>query len=200
MFTVISFRANRPSTLTSRLQRLLSTACLFGLLFTAASNFAKAAQPVATPNPTPVSGAKPVEVVGAVDIAGEPFKQRFTITKSIWIYKGYASGYADIPLPPGKRLVIETLSIWGTLPPGSKAFSQVSIYKTNGNYLDDGKLLLPLADISPYGSTHMYSNVTSATLRFNTDVHQLRVDVFTTDTAPNGSLFDATIFGYLEDI
>ena len=46
----------------------------------------------------------------------------------------------------------------------------------------------------------MYSNVTSAILRLNTNVHQLRVDVFTTDTAPNGSLFDATIFGYLEDI
>jgi hypothetical protein len=64
---------------------------------------------------SPVSGTQALPVVYAV-AATEPFQQEVDLS----IGPANSAAYASIPVPSGKRLVIEYLSLFGNLPAGQK--------------------------------------------------------------------------------
>jgi hypothetical protein len=153
--------------------------------------------------PVAVTVRGPVEVQGSVEVLTDALKTVFNKTISGGVPAGASfNTLTSLPvIPDGKRLIIETISVWVTVTPNQKA----TAFLLTGGVGTIQHLLrfaIPLTSQGVYGSPNPSEYWTGTQkVRIVIDPrysNQPSFNVYRTGTDIAGFL--ATIAGYLEDI
>lgn len=150
--------------------------------------------------PQPVVVTSPVEVLGSVEVVGEPFKQRFMVTHSGTIASGYQNGIILIPLPAGKRIVIESIALYTRVPDGSEPIAIIEAgAKVAG--LSGTTMALPLMKQGLFSGQRLFTAVAPVTMRISTTEHDLFASVYRgTVSALGAAYFSVSVYGYIEPL
>ena len=192
MNTLIPSSVRLSSFAPSKLRRVAAVALL--TLISSAKILA------ANGTPQPVVVTNPVEVLGSVEIVGEPFKQRFMVSQSGTIAPGYQNGGILIPLPAGKRIVIESIAVYTRVPDGSEPIAFV-VAETKMVGLGSSSMALPLMKQGLFDGQRLFTAVTPVTMRISTTEHDLVANVFRgTVSALGTAYFSVSVYGYIEPL
>ena len=148
--------------------------------------------------PQQVVVTNPVEVLGSVEIVGEPFKQPFATQQSTTVSYGYLNGILSIPLPPGKRIVIETMSVSAQLPVGAKPVGWVSVNPKAG-FTNGGHVGLQFQEQGVLNGKVWSEALSHGPIRLNTDQQSLQVYLYRVNMYGEFK-FTVSVFGYIESL
>lgn len=174
--------------------RRFASAALVALLA-----FAGSARLMAAGNtPQQVVVTNPVEVLGSVEVVGEPFKQPFAVQKDVSVNAGPLNTIITVPLPAGKRMVIESISVNAWMPAGAKPVGWVSLNPKTG-FTNGGSSGLQFQEQGAISGATLFTSVTPAVMRLNTDQQYLQVNVYRINSL---AAFQCTVsvFGYIESL
>jgi hypothetical protein len=170
--------------------------------FAAAANPNPPGGPTVTVNePVAVTVAGPVEIQGSVEVLNDALKTVYnrTITGSV---SGGVNGFIQVPaLPSGKRLVIETISVWVQLAAGQKAtaFLFVSGQLVGATVTNGSAIALPLTSQGLYGSDEFFTGVHKVRVVVDPRINSsMSFNIYRTGTA--AVPVSCSFAGYLEDI
>ena len=148
--------------------------------------------------PQLVEVTNPVEVLGSVEIVGEPFKQRFMVRMNGTIASDFQNGSVLIPLPAGKRIVIESIALYTKVPDGSEPMAFIDAQsKIVG--LSNSSMLLPMAKQGLLSGQRLFTAVAPVTMRLSTTEHDLRANVYR-GSASGAASFSVSVYGYIESL
>ena len=103
-----------------------------------------------------------------------------------------------IPLPAGKRIVIESISVNATVPIGAKPIGWVMV-GANGAGVGSGSSGLQFSEQGQLSGQSYFVGVSPTKIRFNTDQHTLQVNVYRVNSSGAYS-FNVSVFGYIENL
>lgn len=190
MNTLILSSVSSDSYVSSNLRRFAAVALL------ALISSAKLLAAGSTPQQVVVTN--PVEVLGSVEVVGEPFKQPFVAHQSTKVSYGYLNGILSIPLPPGKRVVIETISVQAQLPVGGKPVGWVLVNPKVAGAVG-GSIGLQFQEQGPLDGKIYFTAQPHGPIRLNTDQQSLQVNLYRVNIYGEYT-FNVSVFGYVESL
>jgi hypothetical protein len=145
----------------------------------------------------------PVEIIGAVDILGEPYKTPFLLSGSGVVPAIATLSGINLALPAGKRFVIQTISVSARALAGASVQGRLRILTANGlaNLGQCQTTFTPQGTWSgsvPGNIWMTYSSTTQCEIRMDSTQHSIVFDSM--KTGAEEAHFYVTLFGYLETI
>jgi hypothetical protein len=146
---------------------------------------------------------QPVEIIGAVDILGEPYKTPSLLSGTVVVSANATLSWVNFALPAGKRFVIQTISASARARAGASVQGRLRILSANGltNLGQCQTTFTPQGTYSgsvPGNIWMAYSSTTQCEIRLDSTQHSIAFDSMKTGT--DEAHFNVTLFGYLENI
>jgi hypothetical protein len=167
--------------------------------------------PTVTVNqPVAVTVSGPVEVQGTVEVLNDALKTPFHATQQTSLNAGIENAVISFPpLPAGKRLIIEVITVRATVPLGQNVAARLVLFPVP-NSPNPSVQIADLA-VQPQGTFTAWNNpfpgndygsvyVATHTARFRVDAGRHSVVIDVRRSGPGTASMVASVFGYLEDI
>jgi hypothetical protein len=175
----------------ARLSRQIVT---LGAFTTLSATFAAGGPPpVAIEGEVTVKG--PVEIQGSVEVVNDALKTPFHVSRVIEFTQGLVITGANITLPAGKRLVIETISVRSFAQPGQ--FYLLSVNFSEGGVATDLAVALQLLGTTATNTYHAGTHAVSLRLKTATN---LQVNATRVGGINGLGEVHISFHGYTEDI
>jgi hypothetical protein len=181
-------------------RRAVIVGCLgcLGVAVVALNHSTAADAPPAGPNvnrdeAVAVSVVGPVDVQGSMEIVNDALKTPFAQTERFTLEPNAAGSARGIALPPGKRLVIETVTVSASVPNGQDVLAQLTLQNAAIAHLATRPL-------GTFGASALHGGTHPVTFRLNTNqTPSIAVEVGRSAVIGTAT-FRVSLFGYTEDI